>query len=168
MLTTGKYLWSTKMSPIAVFSLAVTSLPMLLFSGGIQRIVEGSTLWLYCQVNSIAPTLRVTWTKNGLPLVQDVPHIRIRSSHFISSRSCTSRGNSTTFTLVVDTFQGSDSGVYQCRVDDGSNTAIGISIQLRGMYQNETACNDDFSPPAHYSICINYWIPSIQIQQCNW
>ena len=58
----------------------MTSLPDALFNGGSQTVVEGSVFWLYCQVNSRTPTVTATWTKDSVPLVQDVPHIRMRSS----------------------------------------------------------------------------------------
>lgn len=105
-------------------ALAVNVLPTVLFSGGSRSIVEGSVVWLYCQVNSIALTLTVTWTKDGVPLVQDVPHIRMRSS--------SSAAASSTFLLVVDTFRGSDSGVYQCTAEDRGDTAIGTALTLTG------------------------------------
>ena len=103
--------------------LTVTSLPAALFNGGSQTVVEGSVVWLYCQVNITTPTVTVTWTKDSVPLVQDVPHIRMRSfpTHFY-----------TTFLLVVDTFQNSDSGVYQCTVQDGAMTGMGTALTLMG------------------------------------
>ena len=81
-------------------------------------------VWLYCQVNSRTPTVRATWTKDSVPLVQDVPHIHMRSSHTDAD---------TTFLLVVDTFQSSDSGVYQCTVQDGAMTGMGTALTLTGI-----------------------------------
>ena len=101
--------------------LTVTSLPAALFNGGSQTVVEGSVVWLYCQVNSKTPTVRATWAKDSVPLVQDVPHIRMRSSQ---------TDTDTTFLLVVDTFQSSDSGVYQCTVQDGAMTAMGTAMLM--------------------------------------
>ena len=105
-------------------SLVVSSLPEAVFSGGSETVVEGSVVWLYCHVNSIASTLRVTWSKDGASLVQDVPHIRMRSS---------SDDTSTTLLLVLDNLQASDSGVYQCTAQDGGETVRGTALTLTGL-----------------------------------
>ena len=107
-------------------SLKVSSLPEILFSGGNETVVEGSVVWLYCQVNSTASTLRLrmTWSKDGASLVQDVPHIRMRSS---------SDDTSTTLLLVLDNLQASDSGVYQCTAQDGGETVMGTALTLMGI-----------------------------------
>jgi hypothetical protein len=99
------------------------SLPDVLFSGGSQSVVEGSVVWLYCQVDSLGEGVAVTWTRNGVPLVQDVPHIRMRTSQSDAA---------TTFLLVVDTFRGSDSGTYQCTVQEGVMTGTGTALTLTG------------------------------------
>ena len=83
-------------------------------------------VWLYCQVNSTASTLTVTWSKNGAPLVQDVPHLRMRNS---------SDNTSTTLLLVLDNLQASDSGVYQCTAQDGGQTVVGTSLTLLSMFK---------------------------------
>ena len=80
-------------------------------------------VWLYCEVNSTSPTLTVTWNKDSVALVQDVPHIRMRSSTSASV---------TTFLLVVDNFQVSDGGSYQCSVQDGTSTVMGEILTLTG------------------------------------
>ena len=99
----------------------VTSLPEVLFNGGSQDIVEGSVVWLYCEVD----TVTVTWNKDSEPLVQDVPHIHMETS---------SSDSSTTFLLMVDDFQTSDSGVYQCTAQEGAVTAMGTALTLTGNY----------------------------------
>ena len=81
-------------------------------------------VWLYCQVNSRTPTVTATWTKDSVPLVQDVPHIRMRSSQTDAD---------TTYLLVVDIFQSSDSGVYQCTAQDGAMTGMGTALMLTGI-----------------------------------
>ena len=104
--------------------LFVTSLPAVLFLGrGVRKIVDGSVVWLYCKVNSIRSTLTVTWNKDGVPLVQDVPHIRIRNSTSVTS---------TTFILMVDNFQASDDGTYQCNAQDERVRASGTALILTG------------------------------------
>ena len=102
----------------------MTSLPAALFNGGSQTVVEGSVVWLYCQVNSRTPTVRATWTKDSVQLVQDVPHIHMRSSQTDAD---------TTFLLVVDTFQSSDSGVYQCIVQNAAMIGLGTALMLTGI-----------------------------------
>jgi hypothetical protein len=103
--------------------LAVSLLPVVLFSGGTRSIVEGSVVWLYCEVNSVTPTLTVMWTKDNVQLVQDVPHIRMRVSSGVDASM---------FILVVDTFMASDSGVYQCTARDEGDTATGTALTLTG------------------------------------
>lgn len=108
------------------FHVGIQSLPDILFSQRNQNIVENSVLFFYCRVNSTSPTLRVTWTKNGIPLIQDVPHIRLRNS--------VSGVGTTTLLLVVDLFQVSDNGVYQCTATDGGSVAMGDPLMLNGKY----------------------------------
>jgi hypothetical protein len=103
--------------------LVVTSRPNLFFNGGSQAIVEGSEVWLYCQVNSRERILAVTWAKDDVSLVQDVPHIRIRRSQ---------DGEVSTYLLVVDGFRSSDSGVYQCSARNLEESGNGIALTLTG------------------------------------
>ena len=96
--------------------------PDVLFSGGNEVILQGSVLWLYCHVDVRA--LRVKWTKDGNPLVQDIPHIRKRISFTNSS---------ITSLLVLDTVQASDNGVYQCTAEHG-RTLRGRRLTLTGTF----------------------------------
>ena len=102
-------------------------LPEELFDGGNQSLAPHSYLWLYCIVNSAAPTLEVTWTRNDSILYQDLPHIIHLSS---------STDNTSTFILVVNNFQTSDDGVYQCMAEDDGDIALGYSLNLTGMVPN--------------------------------
>ena len=81
-------------------------------------------VWLYCQVNSISPALTVTWTKDSVTLVPDVPHTYARPSF--------SDATSSTFALIINDFGVSDSGVYQCVAENEGNTAMGTSLTLTG------------------------------------
>ena len=103
--------------------LTVTPLPDILFQNdsGVHNIVEQSVIWLYCTANSTNAT--ITWTKDGVTLVNDPAHIRIRSS---------SSGMSTTSSLVVDNFQGSDNGGYVCQARDGVLTTSSSTLSLTG------------------------------------
>ena len=91
--------------------------------------MEGSVIWLYCELNSVSPSLRVTWNKDNVPQAQDVPHIRMRSSNNTSS---------STFLLVVDNFQSSDDGTYQCIAEDGVMTWNGSTLTLTGAVHRTT------------------------------
>ena len=102
--------------------LSVSSLPDLLLSEH-KSIVEGSVLWLYCEVNSISSTLSVTWNKDGGQLVQDVPHIRLRTSN---------TSFSSTFLLVIDNVVSSDAGVYQCTARVGLDFVRGDIFNMIG------------------------------------
>ena len=103
--------------------LTITPLPDILFqsNGGVHNIVEQSVIWLYCTANSNTTT--ITWTKDGVTLVNDPAHIRIRSS---------SSGMSTTSSLVVDNFQTSDNGSYVCQARDGMMTVNSSTLSLTG------------------------------------
>ena len=103
--------------------LTVTPLPDILFqnNSGIHNIVEQSVIWLYCTANSVNAT--ITWTKDGVTLVNDPAHIRIRSS---------SSGMSSTSSLVVDNFQTSDDGSYVCQARDGMTTVNSSTLSLTG------------------------------------
>ena len=103
--------------------LTVNSYPKFFFSGESRTVVEGSVVWLYCEINSNASSLRVVWNKDGTPLIQNVPHIRLRSS--IDT-------NSSTLLLVLDDLHAPDSGAYQCRAQYEGNTAVGETLVLRG------------------------------------
>ena len=104
--------------------LTVTPLPDILFqnNSGVHNIVEQSVIWLYCTANSANAT--ITWTKDGVILVNDPAHIRIRTS---------SSGMSTTSSLVVDTFQTSDNGNYVCQARDGMMTVNSSTLSLTGI-----------------------------------
>ncbi len=86
--------------------------------------MEGSVLWLYCEVSSISDTLSVTWNKDGGQLIHNVPHIRLRTSNTSSS---------TTLLLVIDNVVSSDAGVYQCTARDGHDFVRGESLTMTGV-----------------------------------
>ena len=100
----------------------MTSLPAL-FSGSGQAVAESSVIWLYCEASSTSRTLTVTWNKDNVEIVEDVPRIFTRRSTSASS---------TTFLLGVDNLQVSDGGTYQCSVQDGADTVTGDMITLTG------------------------------------
>ncbi len=97
--------------------------------------MEGSDIWLYCEVNSVDPTLTVKWMKDDIPLIQDIPHIRMRAV------------SSSTFLLIVDNFQASDSGTYRCEAhiggeESGDNNTVGSPLTLRGNLEHGQCQHD--------------------------
>lgn len=108
------------MPKILDISLNVVSFPDVLFSGGSQSLLEGSVVWLYCQVNIQSSSLKLAWNKDSEQLVQNMPHIRLRSSD-------------STLILVIDGFRFSDSGLYQCLAWDHVETALGTELALSGI-----------------------------------
>ena len=103
--------------------MVVTSLPELLFNEQTQTLVAGSVIWLYCAVNSLAPSLIVTWNKDGNALVQDVPHVIIK------------RTSLNTLILIMSDLQASDGGEYQCSALDeySGDTGVGTVLTLSGI-----------------------------------
>ena len=101
--------------------LLVQSRPEILF--GSTSVVKGSVIWLYCEVNSIATNLTAFWNKDMDVLIEDVPHIRMRTR---------TSGSSTTFVLVIDNFQMADSGMYQCVIQKGQDEGNGRVFNLSG------------------------------------
>ena len=81
-------------------------------------------IWLYCTADSTIATPSITWTKDGETLVNDPPHIRIRSSNNTLL--------STTSSLVVDNFGLADDGTYQCQASDGTATMSSSTLSLTG------------------------------------
>ena len=112
-----------------VQSITLTSLPDVLFSGRSQTMLEGSVVRLYCLVGPILPNLTVTWNKDNKPLVQDVPHILLRTTNI---------GITSISTLSVNGFEISDSGAYQCIAQEENiltsgkiSRLIGISLPIK-------------------------------------
>ena len=103
--------------------MVVISLPAVLFntSGGVHNVVNGSVVQLYCSVES--PNATFSWTKDGSPVVIDVPHLH--------ERTC-SDSTSTTSVLTVDSLQSTDNGMYQCTAVDGGSTGRGRNVTLTG------------------------------------
>ena len=94
------------------------------FSNGSAAIVQNSIVLLYCIINSFSPNLTLTWTKDGFPLVPNIPHVRIRKYM--------SPNHEMTLLLVVDSFQEYDHGRYQCIAEDWGYMISGVSFNLTG------------------------------------
>lgn len=104
-------------------STGLRSFPDVL-SYGNASIVQNSIVFLYCAIHSFSPTLKLSWIKDNLPLVPNIPHVRIRKS--------TSR-NYKTLLLVVDSFQKNDDGRYWCIAEDWGYMVNGNSFNLTGI-----------------------------------
>lgn len=104
--------------------IGVQSIPDDLFAKGNKKILPNSTLWLHCIVESVSSTLTLTWTKNSVPLVIDIIHIRTRKAE--------SAAGSTTLTLIVDNFEAFDSGIYQCIAENEGEILYGTELNLTG------------------------------------
>jgi hypothetical protein len=104
---------------------SVTSLPVALFqaNSGVHNVVEGTVIQLYCEANSISASF--SWTKDGNPVVIDVPHLRERTTNDSSSTA--------TSVLTIDNFQSSDDGMYQCTAMNNGTMASGSNVTLTGM-----------------------------------
>ena len=88
--------------------------------------MEESVIWLYCTANSETATPTITWIKNGVTLVNDPPHIRIRSSSNVTDMLTSS-------SLVVDNFGlADDDGSYMCQASDGTATVSSSTLSLTG------------------------------------
>ena len=120
--------------------LTITTLPDILFltNNGVHNIAPQSAIWLYCTVNSATAAPSITWTKDGVTLVNDPPHIRIRSSNDTLL--------SATSSLVVDNFGiADDGGSYVCQASDGTATMSSSAVSLTGrscwfQYQQRDLC----------------------------
>ena len=81
---------------------------------------------VYCTVEN-NNDISFTWTLNGTTLLNDPPHIRIRTNI---------DGTDTTSVLTVDNFRDTDNGVYQCTATDTKSMAAGngTAVSLTGWY----------------------------------
>ena len=123
-------LWPPPPKSLAVNGqLIVTTLPDILFlnNSGVHNIAPQSAIWLYCTANSATATPSITWTKNGVTLVNDPPHIRIRIRSSNDTLLCTNSS------LVVDNFGiADDDGSYVCQASDGTATVSSSTLSLTG------------------------------------
>ena len=96
------------------------------------NVVEGSVIQVYCTVEN-NNDISFTWTLNGTTLLNDPPHIRIRTN---------TDGTDTTSVLTVDNFRDTDNGVYQCTATDttsmvaGNGTAVSLTGQSSNRHVN--------------------------------
>ena len=90
-------------------------------SGGVHSVVEGSVIQLYCSVES--DNLTISWTKDNVSVIIDVPHLRVMTS---------SNGTHNSSVLTLDNFRSGDNGMYQCHAMSGGVSESGSSVSLTG------------------------------------
>ena len=76
---------------------------------------------LYCSVEPATAT--ISWTKDNVPVIIDVPHLRVRTS---------SNGTHNTSVLTLDNFRSGDNGMYQCHAMSGGVTGSGSTVTPTG------------------------------------
>ena len=131
-------------------SLIITSLPESLFgaSGGVHSVVEGSVIQLYCSVEPVNAT--VSWTKDNVQVIIDVPHLRVRTS---------SNGTHNTSVLTLDNFRSGDNGMYQCHAMSGGVTESGSTVSLTGKIVQSminAACYSTYSLFHYFSVFFSF------------
>ena len=86
---------------------------------------------IYCTVE-MDTTVTFTWTLNGMALLNDPPHIRIRQDN-LPVRSASLLTNDSTSVLTVDNFRDTDNGVYQCTANGTTGSGNGTGVPLTGV-----------------------------------
>ena len=111
--------------PAVLTQLTITSLPDALFqeNSGIHNVVNNSVIQLFCTVESTGA--KFSWTKDGSPVVINVPHL--------FERTCND-STTTRSVLTINGFQSSDNGTYQCMATDGQQCGCGNTTTLTGMH----------------------------------
>ena len=87
--------------------------------------MQRSVAWLYCIIDSVSHTLRMEWKKDGFKIVEDIFHIRTRK---VKSSTL----GRTSLILIVDYFQASDGGSYQCFAENNGRIVRGSALNLTG------------------------------------
>ena len=125
--------------------LRVVTLPNILFQNrnADHKIVSGSVIQLYCSATSMTGTPSITWVNNGVNLVNNPPHIRIRSSSNNTEMHTTS-------SLTIDYFTSEDDGNYVCHTTDGS-TVLNKSTTL--IINGQFAIEDEVVPSIMHTVC---------------
>ena len=85
----------------------------------------GTVIRARCTASSDSPPPPpvVMWFKDGVALLNEPPHIRIRSN---------TNGSEVTSVLTIDNFQSSDDGEYYCEATNTSNTLSSTILSLTG------------------------------------
>ena len=101
------------------------TLPDILFvdNSGVHNVELETVIRARCTASSNSTPV-VTWFKDGVSLVNDPPHTRIRSSN--------TNGNETTSVITIDNFLSSDDGDYHCVASDNTTIMNSTTLILTG------------------------------------
>ena len=106
--------------------LSLETLPDVLFvnNSGVHKVELGTVIRARCTAsNSSAPI--VVWFKDGDSLLNDPPHIRIRTS---------TDDTEVTSVLTIDNFNTGDNGDYYCHAYDSTTARNSTTLSLTGVY----------------------------------
>ena len=107
--------------------LTLVTLPDILFvdNSGVHNVELETVIRARCTASSNSTPVSVTWFKDGINLVNDPPHIRIRSSS-------STNDNETTSVLTIDNFLTNDDGLYHCVASDTNTIMNSTTLTLTG------------------------------------
>ena len=80
---------------------------------------------IFCEVNTISLDVTVDVTKDQIPMLADLPHIRI--DRYVSD-------NRTILRLVIENMAQNLIGTYQCAARDEMSSAVGEEVTILGKY----------------------------------
>ncbi len=87
-------------------------------NSGEHDVVAGSVIQLLCSATGTTPK-GVTWTRDGIQLRNDPPHIRVRVS---------SGGDGATLSMAtVDNFNSADDGSYVCVTNEIRSSPLNLT-----------------------------------------
>ena len=111
--------------------LTLEALPDVLFvdNSGVHNVKLGTVIRARCTASSSSAPV-VTWFKDGDSLLNDPPHIRIRTS---------TDDTEVTSVLTIDNFNTGDDGDYYCQANDSTTTLTSTTLSLTGNYVTEIA-----------------------------
>ena len=93
-------------------------------NNGVHNVELGTVIRARCTANSSCTPV-VTWFKDGDSLLNDPPHIRIRTS---------TDDTEVTSVLTIDNFNTGDNGDYYCQAYDSTTTLNSTALSLTGEY----------------------------------
>ena len=104
--------------------LSLEALPDVLFvnNSGVHNVELGTVIRARCTASSSSAPV-VTWFKDGSSLLNDPPHIRIRTS---------TDSTEVTSVLTIDNFITDDNGNYYCQASDSTTSMTSTTLSLTG------------------------------------
>ena len=106
--------------------LSLEALPDVLFvnNSGVHNVELGTVIRARCTASSSSAPI-VVWFKDGDSLLNDPPHIRIRTS---------TDDTEVTSVLNIDNFNTGDNGDYYCQTYDSTTARNSTTLSLTGVY----------------------------------